>query len=194
MEESRRRVWARHSLRGRSAASGRAVARDVAELATVVARLLAGGLRALARDVSLLAAVEALGRVDAVTREVTDAAARVARLGAAEAAGTALLETTLVTATLLTLRAHARDVTRLAATVADTGTGAAARGETARREAAGRGTGARVLGALARDVTRVTARVALLRDGRVRAVARDVALLVAVVALGGTSSRAARRE
>ena len=58
-------------------------------------------------------------------------------------------------ATLLTLRAHARDVTRLAATVADTGTGAAARGETARREAAGRGATARVLGALARLISRV---------------------------------------
>ena len=63
-----------HSLRGRGAAGGRAVARDV----------------------SLLAAVEALGRVDAVTREVTDAAARVTRLGAAKAAGTALLEAALV--------------------------------------------------------------------------------------------------
>lgn len=142
---------------------------------------------------SLLAAVEALGRVDAVTRKVTDAAARVARLGAAEAAGTALLEAALVyrreaevssehvkprgrrqkaekekrekrkeenekkrtTATLLALRAHARDVTRLAATVADTGTGAATRGKAPRREATGRGTAARVLGALARLISRV---------------------------------------
>lgn len=115
---------------------------------------------------SLLTAVEALCRVDAVTRKVTDATARVARPRVAEAA---LLETALgcarkialsagsvlrfepvrrprLTATDGTaLRAHARDVARLATVVADTV--AATGGEAARGEA---GAGLRVLRALAR--------------------------------------------
>jgi hypothetical protein len=43
--------------------------------------------------VSLLAAVEALGRVDALAREVADTAARVARLGAVAGAAESAAET-----------------------------------------------------------------------------------------------------
>lgn len=99
--ERRRRRWGSRARCGRSRRTTNGIAsvrssssRERRRRTHVVARLLAGRLGAVARDVSLLSAVEALGGVDALAREVADTAARVARLGAVAGSAESAAEST----------------------------------------------------------------------------------------------------
>jgi len=150
---------------------------DVAGLLALVADTVVADLsRAVAGKMTDLTAVVALLALGAVARHVAETAARVASLtaGSAVALALALVATLLLEATLLTtLRAVAGNVADLATLVAFLT--AAHTGTT---------TGSTTLGALARNVTGLTAAVARLLLLRVGALAREMSLATAVVASG----------
>ena len=152
----------------------------MARLLAAVAHTLVGGLgRAVTRQMANLAAVVALLSLRAVTAHVAEAAARVAGslptttvATLAAAVATAVATAAVAAAALSAVPSNVASLTALVAFLATAGT------------TADRGTS--ILGALTADVTNTTATVARLLGLRRRALAAQVTLLTAVVA-GGVS-------
>lgn len=162
--------------------SAGALGLDVAGLLALVADLLATArvLGAVTREMTGLAAVVALGAVDAVARHVADTAARVAGLVLLETAtaiAAGLITTTTSSVAVAALGAVAGNVADLAALVA-LSAGSTTAGTTSRGG----------LGAVTANVTSSSAAVACLGIlGTLGAVTAHVTLATAVVALSSTT-------